>query len=204
MWPPGSKRNRLGRDCAEHCADYRHLVHHAGGDVRHWQDDALSCNGNLAPRWVKDETDVPRRGILFSGLCMLAALWFGLLFPRVYLFLVSAGGFALRFTYMVILATHLKFRRKNGCPPDGKCQMWGYPYSSYAVLLLLFISVVSMPFVPGQGSGLIAGGFLLALFSYGYWAAQKAKHGWASDAWKTGFSMEFAEDITLPEKREEK
>ncbi len=158
----------------------------------------------LAPGIVRDKTDVPRRGILFSGLAMLLFLWIGLLLPRVYLFLVSSGGFALLFTYVVILLTHLKFRRKHGCPPDGKCQMWGYPYTSYAVLLLLLLSVVSMPFVPGQASGLIAGGILLALFAYGYWAIQKAKHGWTNGAWKTGFSMEFAEDLTALKKPDEK
>jgi hypothetical protein len=55
---------------------------------------------------------------------MLVALRFGLFFPRVYLFLISSGGFALLFSYTVIVATHVRFRRQNGCPPNGKCQMW--------------------------------------------------------------------------------
>ena len=122
----------------------------------------------LAPVWLKDKKDVPYRGILFSGLAMLLGLGFGLLLPRVYLFLISSGGFALLFTYAVIMATHIRFRKKNGCPPDGKCQMWGYPYSSLFVLTSLIIAILSMPFVPGQSAGLIAGSIMIVFYAFSY------------------------------------
>jgi L-asparagine transporter-like permease len=122
----------------------------------------------LAPNWVKDKKDVPTRGILFSGFAMLLGLGFGFLFPRVYLFLISAGGFALLFTYAVIMATHIRFRKKNGCPPDGKCQMWGYPYTSLFVLISLIIVILSMPFISGQTSGLIAGIVMIVFFTISY------------------------------------
>ena len=124
---------------------------------------SLSAEG-LAPEWLKDEKDVPYRGILFSGLTMLLALGLGLLFPSVYLFLISSGGFAILFTYAVIMATHIRFRIKNGCPPDGKCQMWGFPYTSLFVLLSLLAVIASMPFVPGQTSGLIAGSIMIVFY----------------------------------------
>jgi L-asparagine transporter-like permease len=123
----------------------------------------------LAPAWLKDKGDVPYRGILFSGFAMLLALGLGLLLPRVYLFLISSGGFAILFTYAVIMATHIRFRKKNGCPPDGKCQLWGFPYTSLFVLLALIIAICSMPFVPGQASGLAAGGVILVFFGASYW-----------------------------------
>ncbi|MDP4091555.1 MAG: amino acid permease [Bacillota bacterium] len=123
-----------------------------------------------APRWLKDSRDVPYRGIIFSGLAMLAGLGFGLLFPRVYLFLISSGGFALLFTYGVILATHLRFRKKYGCPPEGKCQMPGYPYTSWIALISIVVVIISMPLVPGQGSGLIAGMVFIGFYSLVYWA----------------------------------
>jgi len=126
----------------------------------------------MAPRVFKDKTDVPYRGIIVSGIGMLLALGIGLLFPSVYLFLVSSGGFALLFTYVVIVATHIRFRRKNGCPPEGKCQLWGFPYSSIAVLLLLVITILSMPFVQGQASGLVAGVILVTFFAL-FYAAMK-------------------------------
>lgn len=120
-----------------------------------------------APRWLADKGEVPRRGILFSGAAMLAGLWFGLLLPRVYLFLVSSGGYALLFTYAVILASHLKLRKKTGCR-GGACQMPWYPVSSWICLAALAAAVISMPFIPGQESGLFAGLFFTVLFTAVY------------------------------------
>lgn len=123
---------------------------------------------HMAPRWLKDKKDVPYRGILASGAAMLAALWIGQLLPSVYVFLISSGGFALLLTYAVIMATHIKFRRTHGCPPHGKCQLWGFPYTSAVVLAMLIVAIVSMPFVVGQLSGLIAGCILVAIFAVSY------------------------------------
>ncbi len=125
-----------------------------------------------APKLLKDKKDVPYRGILFSGAAMLIGLGVGLLLPRVYLFLVSSGGFALLFTYAVIMATHIRFRRTKGCPPDGRCQMPGFPYTSWIALISMIIIIFSMPFIPGQGSGLIAGLIMTAAYSMIYIAAK--------------------------------
>lgn len=96
---------------------------------------------------------------------MLLRLGLGLLLPRVYLFLISSGGFALLFTYTVIMATHIRFRKRNGCPPEGKCQVPGYPYTSWIVLLSIIIVILSMPFIRGQASGLIAGLIMIVIYS---------------------------------------
>lgn len=120
------------------------------------------------PKWLKDKNDVPSRGILFSGLAMLTSLWLGLLLPSVYLFLLSSGGFALLFTYAFILATHIKFRKKHGCPPDGKCQMPGYPFTSWLSLISIIVIIISMPYISGQASGLVAGLILVALYALTY------------------------------------
>lgn len=122
----------------------------------------------LAPSWLEDKRDVPYRGILFSGLAMLLGLGFGLFLPKIYLFLISSGGFALLFTYAVIMATHIQFRKKHGCPPGGKCQMFAYPYTSWIALLSMVIVIFSMPFIPGQVSGLIAGIGMIILYGVIY------------------------------------
>ncbi|MGB8452039.1 MAG: amino acid permease, partial [Anaerocolumna sp.] len=127
---------------------------------------SLAAEG-LAPNWLKDHKDVPYRGILFSGFAMLLGLGMGLLLPRVYLFLISSGGFALLFTYMVIMATHIRFRKKYGCP-EGKCKLGWFPYSSLFVLIALIIALVSMPFIKGQGTGLIAGIIMIIFYSLCY------------------------------------
>jgi L-asparagine transporter-like permease len=128
-----------------------------------------------APKWLKDKTDVPYRGILFSGLAMLVGLGFGHMFPRVYLVLITSGGFALLFTYAVIMASHIRFRKNKGCPPYGKCQMPGYPYTSWITLISMVMVFVSMPFIPGQSSGLITGIVLVVMYSFLYYMMKLSK-----------------------------
>lgn len=121
-----------------------------------------------APNWLKDKRNVPYRGILVSGFAMLLGLGFGLLLPSVYIFLLSSGGFALLFTYAFILATHIRFRKRYGCPPEGKCQMPGFPYTSWLALISIIIIMISMPFISGQTSGLVAGLSIVALYAMIY------------------------------------
>lgn len=125
-----------------------------------------------APNLLKDKKDVPYRGILFSGLAMLLGLGFGMLFPRVYLVLITSGGFALIFTYAVIVATQIRYRKRNGCTPEGKCQMPGYPYTSWIALISMVIILLSMPFIPGQETGLITGIVMVIFYSVVYLAVK--------------------------------
>lgn len=128
-----------------------------------------------APAFMKDKGEVPYRGILGSGIAMLMALYLGLLFPRAYLFLISSGGFALLFSYAVIMATHIRFRKRFGCPPDGKCQMRGFPWASWLVLFALVAAMISMPFVAGQAEGLIAGVIIAAFYTVCYLLLRTAR-----------------------------
>lgn len=122
-----------------------------------------------APSWIKGKGDIPFRGILFSGAAMLIGMGLGFFLPqRVYMFLISSGGFALLFTYTVIIASHMKFRKNNGCSQIGGCQLPGYPFISWITLISLVAIIGSMPLVPGQGAGLTAGLSLLTLFSLTY------------------------------------
>jgi L-asparagine transporter-like permease len=121
----------------------------------------------LGPGFIRDRTDVPYRGILFSGCSMLLFLYFGLFFPQVYLFLISSGGFALLFTYIMLMATHIRFRKKNG-KPEGNCRLCGFPYSSLFTLAGLLIAMFSMPFIEGQTLGFFTGMALVAFFSACY------------------------------------
>jgi L-asparagine transporter-like permease len=121
-----------------------------------------------APKWLKDKRDVPFRGMLFSGFSMLIALWLGLLLPRVYLFLISSSGFAFLFTYVVILAIHIRFRKINRYSTDGKLKMSGFPYASLFSLIGMIVVILSMPFISGQGLGLAAGVVMIVLYSLIY------------------------------------
>jgi L-asparagine transporter-like permease len=166
-----------------------------------------------APSWLKDKGDVPYRGILFSGLAMLLGLGFGLLFPRVYLVLISTGGFSLIFTYAVIMASHIRHRRRHGCPPEGICQIPGFPYSSWIALISLIIVMVSMPFIPGQATGLISGIVMVIFYTLVYLAVRarirrQVNHPADQRALirvvRPNLATEFSEELTGDVKRKEK
>lgn len=129
---------------------------------------SLAAEGH-APIWLNDRGDIPRRGILFSGAGMLLSMTMGFFLPHgVYLFLISSGGFSLLFAYIIILATHYKFRSVHGCPPKGHCQLAGYPYTSWLAIISLVAIIISMPLVPGQAGGLIAGLTLVVFYAAVY------------------------------------
>jgi len=153
-----------------------------------------------APKLLKDEKDVPYRGILFSGLAMLLGLGFGLLFPRVYLVLISTGGFALIFTYAVIMASHIRFRKTNGCPPGGICQMPGFPYNSWIALISMILVLVCMPLIPGQGTGLVAGIVMVVFFSAMYFVMNyRRKSAQTQASTKTGIHRKNPQSSLLTE-----
>jgi L-asparagine transporter-like permease len=158
-----------------------------------------------APVWVKDEGAIPYRGIVFSGIAMLIGLGMGFMLPQqVYLFLVSSGGFALLFSYAVILATHYKLRKETGCPPDGKCQLSGYPISTGAAFISILLIIASMPLVPGQGVGLLAGIVLVLLFS-GIYAGQNAYQKKLVERNEIGdLQFEAAKELSVDQKKLQK
>lgn len=123
------------------------------------------CDEGYGPKWLKERRNTPYKGIIFSGVAMLLFFSLSFLLPKeVYLFLVSSGGFSLLFTYVVIVVSHYRFRKKHGCPPKGNCQLPGYPYTSWFALIFLIVIIGSMPLVPGQGKGLLAGIGLLIVY----------------------------------------
>jgi L-asparagine transporter-like permease len=124
------------------------------------------------------------------------------LFPRVYLVLITTGGFALIFTYAVIMASHIRFRKRDGCPPEGLCQMRGYPYTSWIALISMIVVLLCMPFIPGQGVGLVAGISMVLIYSLIYFAMRfrrgtRVKTPTKNGVYKTPPSLltEFAEEL---------
>lgn len=156
---------------------------------------------NQAPKWLKDEKDIPYRGIIFSGIAMLFGLWFGLLLPSVYLFLVSSGGFSVLLTYAIIVATHIRFRKIHGCP-EGKCRVKGYPYSSLFVLISIIVIILSMPLISGQSYGFVAGIILTIAYTGIYFVMKYSKrnreYGRAIEerSYQSRFSTEFSKELT--------
>lgn len=169
-----------------------------------------------APSLIKGKSGIPYPGIIFSGVAMLTGLGLGLLLPaNVYTFLVSSGGFSLLFTYVVIVLSHIKFRKQNGCPNNGKCQLPGYPYSSWFALISLIAVIVSMPLVRGQGAGLVAGLLLLGVYSVSYFfvksrnklhelkEAKPISAQWKIDKLRPIHGMEAAEEFETTDRKKE-
>lgn len=179
----------------------------------------------LAPEWMQEKTEVPRRGILFSGAAMLAALGLGLLLPQnVYLFLVSSGGFTLLFSYAMIMLSHYRLRRRNRGPLTAMSGLKGFPYTSWIASVSLIAIMASMPLIPGQGSGLAAGVLFVALYAGGYALAAPRRAGSRAGrevrgavdrpvygalgplrtfAGRPGYSLELSEELTEAEPRRE-
>ncbi len=131
---------------------------------------------------------------------MLGGLLFGLMFPRAYLVLITSGGFALIFTYAVIMASHIRYRKRNGCPPGGICQMPGFPYTSWIALISLIIVLLSMPLIPGQTAGLVTGISMVVFFSLTYFAMSRRGGLQGSDervrgTLQSNFATEFSEEL---------
>ena len=100
-----------------------------------------------------------------------------------------------------MMASQLRLRKMHGCPPEGKCQMPGYPVSSVFVLASLILAIVSMPFVPGQGAGLVAGLIFLVFFilSFSFMKFYRRRH--SDDVVlgpfrNTGFAAEVSRELT--------
>jgi amino acid transporter, AAT family len=143
---------------------------------------SLADSGD-APGFLIDKGDIPLKGILFSGLGMLLGVSMAYLLPdQIYLFLISSGGFSLLFAYLVIMLTHLRFRRRYGCPPQGNCQLSGYPYSTWVGIISLITAIVTMPLIPGQSAGLFAGLVLIAIYALAYYIFRSAALGVAPAA----------------------
>lgn len=135
---------------------------------------SLAQDGH-APALFKQVTAAggPRNALLASAGGMLVGVVLARVLPQqVYLFLVSSAGFALLFSYLMILLSHYVLRRQEGCPATG-CQLPLFPYSSWLGIGLLLVTIVSMPLVRGQGAGLVAGLGLLAFFSLAYLLRQR-------------------------------
>jgi L-asparagine transporter-like permease len=152
------------------------------------------ADSGQAPSFLIDRGEVPLKGILFSGIAMLLGVSMASILPnRVYLFLVSSGGFSLLLVYLIIMVSHMKFRSLYGCPPHGHCQLPGFPYTSWASIISMVVVIITMPLIPGQGSGLLAGLLLVAFYSLAYLAQRLALFRTAPAAKRTKDNPGYSE-----------
>ena len=85
--------------------------------------------------------------------------------------------------------------------------MPGYPYTTWIGLISMIVIILSMPFIPGQTSGLVAG-IVMVVFFYAVYFIMKqytARHSTKTErTLRTKFSEEFSGDLTKNKKGKQK
>ena len=100
----------------------------------------------------------PRRGILFSSLFLLVAVFLNYVVPeKVFMYISAVATVAVITSWTIILLTHLKFRKSKSKAEVGKLafKMPLYPVSSYLALAFLAFVIVLMGFIKDMRIALI-------------------------------------------------
>lgn len=100
----------------------------------------------------------PRRGILFSSLFLLVAVFLNYVVPeKVFMYISAVATVAVITSWTIILLTHLKFRKSKSKAEIGKLafKMPLYPVSSYLALAFLAFVIVLMGFIKDMRIALI-------------------------------------------------
>ena len=133
-----------------------------------------------APEWLGrlSESGVPRRALAVSTAGMVAAILLAIYAPaKAFLLLYGIAVAGMLFVWIVILLTHLAFRRALG--PDRVAHLplhlRFFPYSTWLGIVALVGITVSTFFVEGLQYSVPAFLSLLFLISLGYWRVRKEK-----------------------------
>lgn len=119
---------------------------------------------------------VPLPALLASSVGMAAAVLAQRYFPqRAYLYMIGASFFGGLYVWIMILATHLAFRRHHRGSATLRVFMPAFPYLSWLGLAGLAGVAVATLFVPGLRITLLGGLPWLGLISLGYWLWRRAK-----------------------------
>jgi len=120
---------------------------------------------------------VPVPALLLSSAGMVAAVPVALYFPETaYLYLLGTAFFGGLFVWMMILLTHLFFRRRY--TRRAVVQAPGYPWTSLGGLLALAGVAVSTWWIPGMRITLLSGVPWLAFVSVCYFVWRRFREAW--------------------------
>jgi amino acid transporter, AAT family len=130
--------------------------------------------GRLAPRWIGhlSKNGVPRRALGVSTVGMIAAILLAIYAPnRAFLMLYGVAVAGMFFVWIVILATHIAFRRALGPRRVAQLPMRlrFFPYSSALGIAALLAIAASTFYVEGLRYTVPAFAPFLVLMSLAYW-----------------------------------
>jgi L-asparagine transporter-like permease len=106
-----------------------------------------------------------------AGLLALTLLLAFFLPHKAYAYLVTATGFQAMFIWLVILLTHLLYRRHllRTHPERLRWRLWGYPYTTLFVIAVVLAALAGAPVARGEEVGALIGlGAILAMVPVWY------------------------------------
>ena len=133
-----------------------------------------------APEWLGylSESGVPRRALAVSTAGMVAAILLAIYAPaKAFLLLYGTAVAGMLFVWIVILATHLAFRRALGPERVARLPLHlrFFPYSTWLGIIALVGITASTFFVEGLQYSVPAFASLLLLISLAYWRILRRK-----------------------------
>ena len=132
--------------------------------------------GNYAPRQfgVLNAAGAPAPAVLFSGGVILACAMVSRLTPLAYNYLFGVALFGALFVWIVILASHLAFRRRHGGEPL-PVRMPFFPVLQIVGLVLLFAILATMGLSPDFNVSWIVGVPWLVLLTAAYFLGKRRR-----------------------------
>ncbi|WP_053957903.1 amino acid permease [Sulfobacillus thermosulfidooxidans] len=131
------------------------------------------AHANQAPKLLGklNKKGVPANAIWMSaGLLALTIVLAYVLPAKAYGYLVTATGFQAMFIWFMVLLTQLYYRPylKRHHPERLTYTLWGFPYTTYLVIAIIFIGLLASPFAQGEAMGAIVGfaGILVAWIAW--------------------------------------
>ncbi len=121
----------------------------------------------------------PKRGILFSALFLLVAVFLNYVVPeKVFLYISSIATVAVITSWTIILITQLKFRKSKTKEEaaDLKFKMPLHPISTYAALAFLALVIVLMAFIDGMQVALFVAPVWFLVLYMGYRLKNKGQN----------------------------
>lgn len=115
----------------------------------------------------RDRRGVPVAAVLVSAIFLLVVVGLSFLLPQqIFVYIASASGVTILLNWVIIAATHLRFRRQTEPGQDEKLLRYpGCPYTNYGIIIILLVTLTTAAFSHDQLVGLIAGLVLLALYA---------------------------------------
>jgi L-asparagine transporter-like permease len=134
------------------------------------------ARGGYAPRILGrlSRRGTPLAAILLSGACILLAAGLSKLTPLAYNYLFGIALFDAIIVWIIILASHLSFRRRHAAA-DLPVRMPGFPLVQFAGLALLCAVLVTMGLAREWRISWIVGVPWLALLTAAYFAVVRAR-----------------------------